>query len=333
MSEAVNWQNKKVLVTGAAGFIGSHLTESLVELGARVRAFIRYNSRNDKGHLETFSPAIKSALEIYVGDLKDPNAVLNAVRGADVVFHLGALIAIPYSYVNPMDFVQTNVVGTANVLNACLENGVERLVQTSSSEVYGALHYAPIDEKHPIEGKSPYAASKIGADQLALSYHRSFGLRVTLIRPFNTYGPRQSLRAIIPTVITQALNGDCIRLGSLHPTRDFNFVADTVKGLQKAVSVEEAIGETINLGTGRETSILQLCEIIRQLVGREIPIVRDEVRVRPAASEVERLICENLKARKMLEWQPRFTLEEGLKKTIEWVELSAGQSKAVEYVI
>ncbi len=329
----MNWQNKKVLVTGAAGFIGSHLTERLVESGARVRAFIRYNSRNDKGYLDAFSPAVKSALEIYVGDLKDPSAVRNAVRGVDIVFHLGALIAIPYSYVNPMDFVQTNIVGTANVLNACLENEIERMVHTSSSEVYGALQYAPIDEKHPIEGKSPYAASKVGADQLALSYQRSFGLRVTVIRPFNTYGPRQSLRAIIPTVITQALGSDRIRLGSLHPTRDFNYVADTVKGLQTAVSLEHTIGETINLGTGRETSILQLCEIVRQLVGREIPIVRDEVRVRPATSEVERLICDNLKARQMLEWQPRISLEEGLKKTIEWIRRNAGHRKTLEYVI
>jgi len=329
----MNWQNKKILVTGAGGFIGSHLTESLVRLGARVRAFVRYNSRNDKGCLDAFPPEVKGALEIYVGDLKDPSAVRQAVRGVDLVFHLGALIAIPYSYVNPMDFVQTNVVGAANVLNACLDSEVERVVHTSTSEVYGTLHYVPIDEQHPIIGKSPYAASKIGADQLALSYHRSFGLRVTVIRPFNTYGPRQSLRAIIPTIITQALNGDGIRLGALHPTRDFNYVADIVNGFQKAVSLESTIGETINLGAGREVSILQLCEIIRCLVGRDIPIVREERRVRPAASEVERLICDNFKARQMLEWQPRLTLEEGLKKTIEWVEHHSGQRQTLEYVI
>lgn len=329
----MNWQRKKILVTGAGGFIGSHLTESLVEQGAEVRAFIRYNSRNERGYLEAFAPAIKNALEIYWGDLKDPSAVRKAVRGAEIVFHLGALIAIPYSYVNPMDFVQTNIIGTANMLNACLENEIERFVQTSTSEVYGTMHYAPIDEKHPLEGKSPYAASKIAADQLVISYQRSFGLRATVMRPFNTYGPRQSLRAIIPTIITQALHQDCIRLGALHPTRDFNYVADTVKGLLKAVSLESTIGETINLGAGRETSILQLCEIIRQLVGREVPIVRDEVRVRPAASEVERLVCDNLKARQMLEWQPRTTLEDGLQKTIEWIQHKPSHRKSVEYVI
>jgi len=321
------------LVTGAGGFIGSHLTQSLIESGARVRAFVRYNSRNDRGSLDTLPSEFKGSLEIYWGDLKDPSAVRKAVRGVDIVFHLGALIAIPYSYINPMDFVQTNVVGTANVLNVCLENEIERFVHTSTSEVYGTLHYAPIDEKHPIAGKSPYAASKIGADQLVLSYHCSFGLRATVIRPFNTYGPRQSLRAIIPWIITQALNSDCIRLGSLHPKRDFNYVADTVKGLLKAVSVERTIGETINLGTGQETSILQLCEIIRHLVGSEIPVIREEVRVRPVASEVERLICDNLKARQMLEWQPRTTLEEGLKKTIEWVKYKLRHRKIVEYVI
>jgi dTDP-glucose 4,6-dehydratase len=329
----VNWSKKKVLVTGAGGFIGSHLTESLVELGAQVRAFIRYNSRNDKGYLEAFPPEVKKSLEIHVGDLKDPNAVRNAVRGTDIVFHLGAVIAIPYSYVNPMDFVQTNVVGTANLLNACLDGGVERFIHTSTSEVYGTLHYAPIDEKHPIEGKSPYAASKIGADQLALSFHRSFGLRVTIIRPFNTYGPRQSLRAIIPTIITQALNSNGICLGSLHPTRDFNYVADTVRGLQKAVSLEQTIGEIINLGTGRETSIQELCEKILWLVGRGIPIVTEKIRMRPAASEVDRLICDNSKARKMLEWQPRVPLEEGLKQTIEWIKSTFEKKKTVEYVI
>ncbi|MDZ7289983.1 MAG: GDP-mannose 4,6-dehydratase [candidate division KSB1 bacterium] len=329
----MNWQNKKILVTGAGGFIGSHLTESLVELGAQVRAFVRYNSRNDKGYLDTLHSEVKKSLEIHVGDLKDPNAVRRAVRGRDCVFHLGALIAIPYSYINPMDFVQTNVVGTANVLNACLDSEVERLVHTSTSEVFGTMHYAPIDEKHPIEGKSPYAASKIGADHLVLSYHRSFGLRATVIRPFNTYGPRQSLRAIIPTIITQALNSDCIRLGSLHPTRDFNYVTDTIRGLQKAVTLERTIGETINLGTGRETSILQLCEIIRKLIGRDIPIIKEEIRVRPATSEVDRLVCDNSKARKMLEWQPRISLEEGLQKTIEWIEQNASQRKTIEYVI
>jgi dTDP-glucose 4,6-dehydratase len=329
----VNWQNKKVLVTGAGGFIGSHLAESLVGLGAPVRAFIRYNSRNDHGYLDTFPPEIRNSVEIYWGDLKDPNAVRKAVHGVDIVFHLGALIAIPYSYVNPMDFVQTNIVGTANILHACLEGDIERFVQTSTSEVYGTMHYAPIDEKHPIEAKSPYAASKIGADQLVLSYQRSFGLRTTVMRPFNTYGPRQSLRAIIPTIITQALTSDCIRLGSLHPTRDFNYVGDIVNGLLKAVSVEQTIGATINLGTGRETSIQQLCEITRRLIGRDIPIIRDQVRVRPAASEVDRLVCDNSMARQLLEWQPRTSLEEGLNRTIEWIKHKPSHRKTVEYII
>ncbi len=330
----MNWSNKKILVTGAGGFIGSHLTESLVKLGADVRAFVRYNSRNDNGYIETFSPEIKENIDIYSGDLKDPDAVLQAVRDRDIVFHLGALIAIPYSYVNPMDYVQTNVVGTANILNACLKSNVERVVQTSTSEVYGKMQYAPIDEKHPIEGKSPYAASKIGSDKMALSYYYAFGLNVSLVRPFNTFGPRQSMRAVIPTIITQAINDDFIRLGSLYPTRDFNYVSDTVNGFIKAASLEQAIGETINTGSGREESIQALCEIILNLMGREIPIIQEDKRTRPSNSEVNRLICDNTKAREILQWKPEVTLEEGLEYTIAWVrEQMKMKEKSAEYII
>jgi dTDP-glucose 4,6-dehydratase len=328
----MNWA-KKTLVTGAGGFIGSHLSEALVKSGAQVRAFVRYNSRNDRGHVDHLSADIRNALEVFVGDLKDPAAVRNAVKGMDYVFHLGALIAIPYSYVNPMDFVQTNIVGTANILNACLEHGVQRFIHTSTSEVYGTLHYAPIDEKHPIEGKSPYAASKIGADQLALSYHRSFGLPVTIVRPFNTYGPRQSLRAIIPTIIAQALQHDEIRLGALHPTRDFNYVTDTVRGVLLAAASDPAVGEIINLGTGMETSIQALCDMVLAMVGREIRIVRETKRVRPGLSELDRLVCDYTKARQLLEWHPRVSLHEGLQQTSVWVKQHTNFHEVAKYVI
>ena len=328
----MDW-SKKILITGAGGFIGSHLSEALVQLGGRVRAFVRYNSRNDRGHLDHLPSEIKNALDIYVGDLKDPAAVRNAVKGMEFVFHLGALIAIPYSYVNPMDFVQTNVVGTANVLNACLEHGVQRFIHTSTSEVYGTMHYAPIDEKHPLEGKSPYAASKIGADQLALSYHRSFSLPVTIVRPFNTYGPRQSLRAIVPTIMAQVLHHEEIRLGALHPTRDFNYVTDTVRGFLLAAASEPAVGEIINFGSGLETSIQELCDTILRLAGRELPTRREERRVRPGLSELDRLVCDNSKARQLLEWQPRVSLHEGLQHTLAWLQATVGRRKTLDYVI
>lgn len=324
-------RGRKVLVTGAGGFIGSHLTEALVERGADVRVFVRYNSRNERGLLDELPRDVVRELEVFFGDLKDPAAVDRAVKGAEIVFHLGALIAIPYSYVNPMDFVQTNVVGTSNVLNACLEYGVERLICTSTSEVYGTLRYAPMDEKHPLEARSPYAASKIGADQLSLSYHRAFGLPVVVVRPFNTYGPRQSLRAVIPTIISQALFSNTVRLGALHPTRDFNYVTDIVQGFILAAQAENLEGEVVNLGTGRETSIADLCEIVKETLDVDFQVIQEKRRLRPESSEVERLVCDATKARKLLGWEPRIQLEEGIRYTAEWVQEKLARAEVGAY--
>ncbi len=321
-----------VLVTGAGGFIGSHLVQRLLDEGARVRAFVRYNSRNDRGALEWLPAEQRSQIEYVVGDLKDGEAVRQSVKGCQVVFHLGALIAIPYSYVNPLDFVQTNVLGTAHVLAACRDYGVERLVHTSTSEVYGTARYAPIDEEHPLQGQSPYSASKIGADKLVEAFGRSFDLPVVTIRPFNTYGPRQSARAVIPTTIVQALTQSEVRLGSLEPTRDLNYVADTCDGFVRAALAGPAvIGETINLGQGWEISIGQLAQRIIALVGRGQPIVTDPARVRPADSEVFRLIADNRKAARLLGWRPRTALDDGLRATIDYVAAHLDRYKADIY--
>lgn len=327
----MNWAEKRVLVTGAGGFIGSHLTERLVALGAKVRAFVRYNSRNDWGLLEDLPSEVLKSVEIFMGDLKDPDAVRKAVRGNDVVFHLGALIAIPYSYVNPTDFVQTNVLGTVHVLNACLDCGVERMIHTSTSEVYGTAQYTPIDEKHPLQGQSPYSASKIGADKMVESYHRSFGLPVTTLRPFNTYGPRQSARAVIPTIISQALAGDEIHLGSLHPTRDLTFMDDTVRAFILIAESEKVFGQVINAGSGKEISIGDLANKVIKIVGGEKMIVTDEKRIRPGSSEVERLICNAAKAWEILGWKPAVSLEEGLTRVIEWIRQHPERYKADLY--
>lgn len=321
-----------VLVTGAGGFIGSHLVQRLLADGARVRAFVRYNSRNDRGALEWLPAEQQQQVEYLVGDLKDGEAVRRAVRGCQVVFHLGALIAIPYSYVNPLDFVQTNVLGTAHVLAACRDYGVERLVHTSTSEVYGTARYTPIDEEHPLQGQSPYSASKIGADKLAEAFGRSFGLPVVTVRPFNTYGPRQSARAVIPTIIVQALTQDVVRLGSLHPTRDLNFVGDTCDGfVRAALAGSDVLGETINLGQGKEISVGELAQRIIALIGRGQAIVADPERVRPAGSEVERLIADNRKAARLLGWRPRTSLDDGLRATIEYVAAHLERYKAGIY--
>lgn len=321
-----------VLVTGAGGFIGSHLVQRLLDEGARVRAFVRYNSRNDRGALEWLPAEQRRQIEYVVGDLKDGEAVRQAVKGCQLVFHLGALIAIPYSYVNPLDFVQTNVLGTAHVLNACRDYGVARLVHTSTSEVYGTARYAPIDEDHPLQGQSPYSASKIGADKLVEAYGRSFGLPVVTIRPFNTYGPRQSARAVIPTTIVQALTQTEVRLGSLEPTRDLNYVADTCDGfVRAALAGPEVLGKTINLGQGWEISIGELAQRIIALVGRGQPIVTDPARLRPAHSEVFRLIADNRKAARLLGWQPRTALDEGLQATIDYVAANLDRYKADIY--
>jgi len=320
-------EGKKTLVTGAVGFIGSHLAEALVRLGADVRVFVRYNSRGDLGQLERLPKDIRQALEVFAGDLKDPEALLRSVKGCELVFHLGSLIAIPFSYTNPMDFVQTNVVGTANLLNACLGSNVEKIVHTSTSEVYGTAIYCPMDEKHPLQAQSPYSATKIAADKLAESYHRAFGLPVATARPFNAYGPRQSARAIIPTIILQALDGHSIMLGSLHPTRDFTCVEDTVIALIEVAKSPSSVGEVINIGCGQEISIGKIAQMILSLMGKEARLLREDRRVRPETSEVERLMCDNSKAGQLLNWGPRISLQEGLSRTIDWFKTHANDYK------
>jgi len=314
----MDWQGKTVLVTGAGGFIGSHLTEKLAGLGARVRAFVRYNSRNDWGLIETLPSEVKEKIQVITGDLRDSETCRNAMNGVDTVFHLAALIAIPYSYVHPREVVENNIMGTLNILNAAKEYEVEKIIHTSTSEVYGTAQYVPIDEKHPLQGQSPYSASKIGADKLAESFYRSYDLRITTLRPFNTYGPRQSARAVIPTIITQALAKDEVVLGSLWPTRDFSYVDDIVDGFIRSGESKNCVGEVINMGSGFEISIKDLADKIISLMGKKVRIVSDAKRVRPARSEVERLIADNSKARKLLGWEPRISLDEGLKKTITW---------------
>ena len=314
----MDWHAQTVLVTGAGGFIGSHLTERLVTLGARVRALVRYNSSNAWGWLD-HSP-VKQNIEVMLGDICDPECMWQAIQGVDMVFHLAALIAIPYSYQAPRAYVRTNVEGTLNVLQAARDAAVSLVMQTSTSEVYGTARYVPIDEAHPLQGQSPYAASKIGADKLAEAFYLSFGLPVAVIRPFNTFGPRQSARAVIPTIITQALTQPEVHLGNLAPTRDLNYVADTVEGFIRIAECPAAIGQVINIGSGQEISIGDLTHTILKLVGREKPIICDEQRVRPKQSEVERLCADNRKAQALLGWQSLQTLHAGLTKTIAWVE-------------
>ena len=329
----MTWQARTVLVTGAGGFIGSHLVERLLAERAKVRAFVHYNSRNHWGHLEDLLPHQRQDVEIISGDLRDSRRVEEAVTGADTVFHLGALIAIPYSYVAPQDVVMTNVVGTLNVLEAARRQGGTRVIHTSTSEVYGTAQYVPIDERHPLVGQSPYAASKIGADEIALSYQMSFDVPVAVARPFNTYGPRQSARAVIPAIIVQALTQPHVMLGATFPTRDLNFVADTVDGFLKIAERDEAIGEVINLGTGREVSVGDLAAAIIRLVGRDIPVVFDANRVRPDASEVERLLADAQKAKRLVGWEARHSLDEGLRSTIDWIRQHLDQYKPTVYAV
>jgi len=315
----MEWAQKTVLVTGAGGFIGSHLVERLVNLGARVRAFVRYNSRGDRGLLELVPNSVRTEIEFIMGDLRDTDAVERAVEGSDLVLHLGAIIAIPYSYIHPRDVIETNVMGTLNVLTAARAHNVARVIHTSTSEVYGTARYVPIDEHHPLQGQSPYSASKIGADKIAESFCLSFGLPVVTLRPFNTYGPRQSARAVIPTIITQAMSRDTVRLGALHPTRDLNYVSDTVEGFVKAAAAPDAIGEVINIGSGREITIGDLAAKIVGLIGRDVAIVADEARLRPEKSEVNRLVASAEKARRLLGWESTVSLHEGLQRTIAWI--------------
>ena len=317
MSADLNGQS--VLVTGSDGFIGSHLVERLVREGARVRCFVLYNSFGTKGWLDSCSEQVLNEVEIFPGDVRDARRVEEAVAGQDIVFHLASLIAIPYSYKAPESYVQTNIGGALNILNACRDHSVSKLVHTSTSEVYGTAVYTPIDEAHPLQAQSPYSASKIGADMLARSYHDSFGLPVVIARPFNTYGPRQSARAVIPTIISQLSSGaKRLKLGTLQPRRDFNFVADTVAGLVHLSGVEGR-GDVINLGSGREISIGDLAMTIMSIVGREVDIVTEEDRLRPESSEVDRLLCDGTKARE-LGWEPLCSLEQGLKETVLWMK-------------
>lgn len=326
---------KKILVTGADGFIGSHLVDALVHQGCDVRAFVQYNSFNSWGWLDDSPPEFLKNIDVVAGDIRDPHGILKAMRGCNVVFHLAALIAIPYSYNSPTTYIDTNITGTLNVVQAALDLGVERVIQTSTSEVYGTAIFVPITEDHPLQGQSPYSASKIGADQLALSFYRSFGVPVAVIRPFNTYGPRQSARAVIPTIITQLLSGvNTIKLGATTPTRDFNFVSDTVEGFLRVAEADEAIGEVINIGSGFEISIGDLAMTISKVMGRPLNIEVEDVRLRPEKSEVERLLAANKKALEICGWTPRHSglngLEAGLKVTADWF---ADQSNLARYKI
>jgi len=327
----VNWKGKKVLVTGAGGFIGSHLTERLVERGASVRALVHYNALGSWGWLNE-SP-VRGDIEVVSGDVCDQDSVRQAMQDAEIVLHLAALIGIPYSYGAPASYVRTNIEGTLNVLQAARTLGVERVIHTSTSEVYGTARYVPIDEKHPLQGQSPYSATKIGADKLAEAFHLSFGVPVVTVRPFNTFGPRQSARAVIPTIISQCLTGNVVRLGNLAPTRDLNYVTNTVDGFILAASKLEAIGQTINLGSGREISIGELAKLIIHLVGKPISIESDKKRVRPGKSEVDRLLADNTLARTVLGWEPAISLEEGLELTIEWMRQHQGRYRPDVYAI
>ncbi len=314
---------KKILVTGADGFIGSHLTETLIREGNNVKAFVQYNSFNSWGWLDCTDTEIKKSLEVFSGDIRDSHGVKTAMKDCDCVINLAALIAIPYSYHSPDTYIDTNVKGALNVVQAARDLDISKIVQTSTSEVYGTAQFVPITEKHPLHAQSPYAASKIGADQIAMSFYNSFGLPVAIIRPFNTYGPRQSARAVIPTIITQILNGNKkIKLGAISPTRDFNYIKDTVQGFISVANSEKSIGEVINIGSNFEISIGETAKLIAEILNVEIEIETDEIRLRPEKSEVNRLWADNSKAKNLLNWQPKFSgkdgMRRGLKETIEW---------------
>lgn len=315
-----NWKGKKVFITGAGGFIGSHLTERLVSFGAQVKVFIRYNSRGDRGMLEYIPKTVTDNMEIIMGDIRDAQGLRSAMKGTEVVFHLAALIGIPYSYVHPSDVMGSNIYGALNILEAAREFELEKIVHTSTSEVYGTAQYTPIDEKHPLVGQSPYSASKIAADKIAESFYMSFDMPVATIRPFNCYGPRQSARAILPTIITQALKGKEVYLGATYPVRDLTFVKDTVDGFIKIAEAKESIGQVINIGTGHGISIGDLADTIVKIVGKDNKIIFDATRVRPKLSEVGELIADNKKAKELLKWAPKTPLEDGLKQAIAWCE-------------
>jgi dTDP-glucose 4,6-dehydratase len=327
------WKNKNVLVSGAGGFIASHLVERLVREGASVRAFVRYNSRNDVGLLRQLPPDVFSSTEIIQGDLRDLDAIRAASGKVDTIFHLGALIAIPYSYVHPREVIDTNIVGTLNVLTVARELGIRRLVHTSTSEVYGTARYTPIDELHPLQGQSPYSASKIGADKIAESFYRSFNVPVVTLRPFNTYGPRQSARAVIPTIISQAITSGEVHLGSVEPYRDFTYVTDTVDGFIRIASAENILGQEINIGNNSAITIGALAEKIFEILGKKPMIIEDTKRLRPEKSEVMKLHASNRKAFELMGWSPQVTLDQGLRSTIEWITNHIDQFKPDQYAV
>jgi NAD dependent epimerase/dehydratase len=314
-----NWLSKKVLVTGAGGFIGSHLVEQLVREGASVKAFVRYNSRGDPGLLTSLPIEVKKEVEIIAGDLRDLRAIEMAIQGISTVFHLGALIAIPYSYLHPLEVVETNIIGGLNVLLAGRTQGVERIITASTSEVYGTALRVPIDEAHPLQAQSPYSASKIGSDKLFESFYCSYNSPIVIVRPFNTYGPRQSARAVIPTIISQALAGNKLHLGSLDVTRDFTYVSDTVAGFLKGGETSDIEGQTFNLGTGIEISIRDLVDEVALICGHPLEIEVDQVRLRPQKSEVKQLLSDNTRARQILNWSPTVSLSKGLTLTYQWI--------------
>lgn len=317
----MTWGGRRVLVTGAGGFIGSHLTEELARRGAKVTALVRYNSRSHWGFLEDLPSELGKRVSIVSGDVTDPYCVNRLVKGQDVVFHLAALIGIPYSYEAPASYVATNVSGTLHVLEACREHKVRKVVHTSTSEVYGTALYAPIDEKHPLQGQSPYSASKIGADHIAESFHRSFGLPVAICRPFNTFGPRQSARAVLPALLCQLLDGrDEIKVGSTAPVRDFNYVGDTVEGFLAVAESPKTAGEAVNIGAGRGVSIGDAAKLLMKLTGRQAALKTDPARARPEKSEVMKLLCDNRKARRLAGWRPKVSFEEGLQRTIAFIQ-------------
>lgn len=321
---------KKLLITGAGGFIGSNLTEKCVEAGYDVKAFVHYNSRNYWGWLETSD--VKNDVEIITGDVRDYDSVSSALEGCDSVFHLAALIGIPYSYISPIAYIQTNVIGTYNVLQASRELGLENILITSTSETYGTAQFVPINEKHPVVGQSPYSASKIAADQLGISYHRSFGLPVKIVRPFNTYGPRQSARAIIPTIVTQILTGKkAIKLGNIHPTRDLTFVKDTAAGFLAIAKTDQLDGEVTNIGMNEEISMGDLAKKIMEIMASKVEIITEGERVRPDTSEVERLKCDNSKIQQFTDWRPDYNLDKGIRETVEFIETNLESYKADIY--
>jgi len=329
----MKWQDKRVLVTGAGGFIGSHLVDELLIKGAEVTAFVHYNARNDWGMLEGRYNDKTPNLKVIAGDVTDSLFVKKAVSEKEYVFHLAALIGIPYSYVAPESYINTNIKGTLNIMQGCLDAGVDHVVHTSTSEVYGTAEYTPIDERHPLQGQSPYSASKIGADKIAESFYCSFGLPVTTIRPFNTFGPRQSTRAVIPTILTQALTSNTVKLGSLTPVRDLTFVTDTALGFIKFAESNKTVGKTINTGSGRGVTIGELADLIIERVNPKAGIVCEKERIRPEKSEVMQLLCDNRRAKDLAGWEPTYTLEDGLSLTIEWMKEHIESYKAGLYTV